>query len=390
MKQRVAMIVVWGLLFPTPLPAQSADPLDQAPASLWTRPRGDDWPQFLGGSVQGNSRETGIRQDWTQGQLPLLWRVPLSESYGMCSIAQGRVYQFDRVGNQARLICLTAEGGKELWRFEYPTDYEDLYGYNGGPRCSPLIDGGRVFVYGVEGMLHCLNAVSGELLWKVDTVSRFGVLQNFFGVGSNPIVQGDLLWVMVGGSPPEDQRLPPGALDRARGNGSGLVAFDKRTGAVRRQFSDELASYASLKPAEIQGKPWCFALARGGLVGFDPVAGEQRFQFPWRARLLESVNAATPVVVGNEVLITETYGPGAALLRVDGRRAEVVWQDGARVRSRCKRTGTRRCMWMATCTRPADGTHRTRTCGVWSGKPARSCGRVPTPPDARCWGSTAA
>ena len=328
MKQRVAMMVVLGFVAPQVAGGQTSDPLDRPPASVWTRQSGDDWPQFLGASVQGNSRETGIRKDWTQGKLPLLWRVPLSESYGMCSVAYGRVYQFDRVGDQARLICLTAEDGKELWRFEYPTDYEDMYGYNGGPRCSPLIDEGRVFIYGVEGMLHCLSAASGELVWKLDTMRRFGVLQNFFGVGSNPIIQGDLLWVMVGGSPPEDQRLPAGALDRARGNKSGLVAFDKRTGEVRRQFSDELASYASLKPATIQGKAWCFAFARGGLVGFDPVSGEQRFDFPWRARILESVNAATPVVVGDEVLITETYGPGAALLRVGARDAEVVWQDG--------------------------------------------------------------
>jgi len=112
------------------------------------------------------------------------------------------------------------------------------------------------------------------------------------------------------------------------------VAFDKLTGKVRWKATDELASYASPVIAEIDGRPWCFVFARGGLVALDPRTGKVDFQFPWRAAKLESVNASSPVVVGNEVFISESYGPGSALLRVKPGGYDVVWQDELRSREK--------------------------------------------------------
>ena len=72
------------------------------------------------------------------------------------------MFQLDRFGDKSRLYCLNAETGKQLWDFAYDSEYVDAYGYNDGPRCAPLIEGNRVYIYGVEGMLHCLNATTGE------------------------------------------------------------------------------------------------------------------------------------------------------------------------------------------------------------------------------------
>ena len=196
------------------------------------------------------------------------------------------------------------------------------------------MDGNRVYILGVEGMLHCLRLADGAVLWKCDTARQFGVVQNFFGVGSTPIVEGDLLIAVIGGSPAGDQRLPPGQLDRVSGNGTGLVAFDKYTGAVRYTATDELAGYAAPIVATIGGRRWCFAFCRGGLVGFEPQAGRVDFHYPWRASLLESVNASTPVVVGDEVFISETYGPGSSLLRVKPGDPEIVWRDDPKRRQK--------------------------------------------------------
>jgi len=99
---------------------------------------------------------------------------------------------------------------------------------------------------------------------------------------------------------------------------------------VRYAITDELASYASPQLATIDGRRWCFVFARGGLVAFEPRTGKVDFHHPWRSRLRDSVNASTPVVVGDEVLICECYGPGASLLRVRPGGYEVVWRDGPR------------------------------------------------------------
>ncbi len=289
--------------------------------------KGTDWPRFLGPTGDSKSSERGIATAWGPGGPPLIWHRRLGTSYGIGSVAAGRYYQFDRHGNRARLTCLESRTGKLLWEFEYPTDYEDLVGYNNGPRCSPVIDEGLVYLFGAEGMLHCVRAEDGKLVWKVDTAKRFGVVPNYFGVGSTPVVEGDLLIVMVGGSPAESQGAGRFDLDRVVANGTAVVAFDKRTGDVKYAVGDELASYAAPQLATIDGRRWCFVFARGGLIGMNPLTGVIDFHYPWRSRLRDSVNAATPVVVGNEVFISETYGPGSSLLRVKPGACEVVWRD---------------------------------------------------------------
>src|SRR5262249_17508634 len=146
--------------------------------------------------------------------------------------------------------------------FTYATDYEDQYGYESGPRCCPVIDGDRVYTYGAEGMLHCLRAVDGQVVWKFDTVKTFGVVQNFFGVGSTPVIEADLLICMVGGSPANSGFRP--SIDQ-EGNGTGIVAFNKLTGKVKYKITDELASHSTPTLATIGGRRWGFAFCRGGL-----------------------------------------------------------------------------------------------------------------------------
>jgi outer membrane protein assembly factor BamB len=293
-----------------------------------------DWPQFLGPTGDGKSPETGILTDWGDAGPPIVWQRELGESYGIGTVSRGRYYQFDRAGDRAVLLCLDTETGELLWEFGYPTDYVDHYGYNGGPRCSPVVDGDRVYLFGVGGMLHCVatgereGEEPGEVIWKVDTAERFGVVQNFFGVGSTPVVEGDLLIAMIGGSPPDSETVARRDFRMLQGNGSGIVAFDKHTGEVKYAITDELASYAGPRLATIEGRRWSFVFARGGLVGFEPTSGKVDFHYPWRADIIESVNAATPVVVGDEVFISETYGPGSSLLKVRPGGYDVVWKDG--------------------------------------------------------------
>ena len=241
---------------------------------------------------------------------------------------------FDRHDGSARLTCMKSETGDELWRFEYPTDYEDLYGYNNGPRTCPVVDGNRVYVFGPEGVLHCVAVADGKLLWRVDTATKFHVVQNFFGVGSAPVVEGELLIVQIGGSPPGRARTLLDTRDPVQGNGSGIVAFNKWTGEVVYQITDELASYTTPTVATINGRRWCFSFARGGLIGFEPRTGTVDFHYPWRSKKFESVNASNPVVVDDLVFISETYGLGSSLLKVRPGGYTVVWKDSERRRNK--------------------------------------------------------
>lgn len=312
--------------------------LDPLPKRLGVRLDGDDWPTLLGAHQDGRSSETGIRTQWETDPPRILWQAEVGEGYAIGSTSLGRYVHFDRDGDEARVQALQAETGEALWEFRYPTDYVDMYGYDGGPRCSPVIDSGRVYLLGAEGQLHCLSLADGRKLWSRNTSEEYGVVQNFFGVGSTPVVHGDLLYVMIGGSPAEDQALARGGLDEARGNGSGVVAFDKRTGEEKWRVSDELASYSSLKVARIAGKDCVLAFARGGLLAIEATQGQETHHFPWRARILESVNASMPVVQDDQVLISETYGPGAAMLKLTPQGFETLWADPERSRVKILQT----------------------------------------------------
>ena len=200
------------------------------PPDLRTRRTGSDWPGFLGPLGNGTSTEKGILSPWPARGLHIVWQRPTALGYGMPSISRGRLFQFERQGDRARLLCLKSETGEFLWQFEYRTAYEDLYGYDNGPRCCPVVDDDRVYLFGPAGMLHALRVIDGKVLWKVDTRTAFGVVQNFFGVASTPVVEKDLLLVQVGGSPEGSDDV---SFAHLKGNGSGIVAFDKRTGQVR-------------------------------------------------------------------------------------------------------------------------------------------------------------
>ena len=318
-------------------PRVSAESSGELPR-LGVRKTGNDWPWFLGPQRNSVSQEKGILTDWESKPPRVVWQRPLGTSYGIGTTSRGRYLQYDRQLNEAVVNCLNAETGEELWEYTYPTEYTDLYGYDGGPRCSPIVDGQRVYIYGAGGELHCLNLRDGSLVWKANPSKEFGVVQNFFGVGSNPVIAGELLLCMVGGSPPASQNVPPGQLDLVVGNGSGIVAFDKSTGKVAYKISDQLASYASLTLAMIKGRQWCLAFLRGGLLAFLPGEPKTQHFYPWRSRKLESVNASTPIVVGDEILISETYGPGAALLRLTDNGFEEVWTDEDKGRDKSLQT----------------------------------------------------
>jgi outer membrane protein assembly factor BamB len=280
-----------------------------------------EWRGFLGPNYNATSNETPLLKTFGQKAPPLVWEVARGEGYAAPAVVAGRVLLFHRVKDEEIVECLHAENGQRYWKYSYPTAYEDRYGFSGGPRCQPVSDGERVYTFGAEGKLHCFQLTTGQLVWKRDLLREFKIAPNFFGVGATPLIEGDFLIINVGAE-----------------GGPCVAGLDKRTGKMLWGAGREWGpSYASPIPATVQGKRRVFVFAggesrpsTGGLLCLDPQNGTVDFSFPWRARRYESVNASSPLIVGNQVFISECYGPGGVLLDIlpDGTCRE-AWRSEA-------------------------------------------------------------
>ena len=275
-----------------------------------------DWTSFLGPTHNGVSTETRLSRTLPP---PLVWELPTGSGYASPAIAGDRLVYLHRVGDEEIVECLHPETGATHWRLRYPSAYRDRYGYNNGPRSSPVIDvaGGRVYTIGAEGRVHAMALDTGRVVWRSDLRTAYSVRQDFFGISSTPLIEGGLLIVNVGA---------PG--------GPTVAAFELETGEEVWQAGAEWgASYASPVPAVVHGERRVFVFAggesrppSGGLMSIDPATGQVDFTFPWRSRTYESVNAACPVVFDGKVFITASYRAGGALVEVrPDFTHEVAW-----------------------------------------------------------------
>ena len=336
------LLAVTLVTAPSPLPA--ADP---PPATDLSTRAGEDWGTFLGPAGSGASSLVGIASPWGAAGPRVVWHAAMGEGYCAPAVAGGRAFLFDRVENRLRLRAVEAETGRPLWEAGRDVAYSDSFGYDGGPRAQPVVSGDRLLTFGPDGKLECRAIVDGSLLWEVDTSANYRVIQNFFGVGTAPLVVGPqavgaeertLVVVQVGGSREGASPAAPERLDLVKGLDSGLVAFDLDTGAEVWRATNQLASYSVPALATIGGRPLILAWMRDDLVAVEPATGKLLDRFRWRSDELFSVVAASPVVSGDQILLSECYGPGSVLLEVEKESFSELRRDrpGARPRQALK------------------------------------------------------
>ncbi|MCH7592054.1 MAG: PQQ-like beta-propeller repeat protein [Planctomycetes bacterium] len=289
------------------------------PKPLSPRAVTQDWPDFLGPNRDAISRETRLLKRFPKSGPALVWEMETGRGYAAPSVAGNRLVFMHRVSDEVLVECLHPESGDRYWAFRYPTGYKDRYNFGDGPRATPVIDGDRVYTCGASGTLHCLELKTGKPIWKHDFMTEHSVPQDFFGVASTPLVEGDLLIVNVGA---------PG--------GPSVIAYDKHTGRIIWRAGKEWgASCASPVAATLHGRRRVFVFAggiseppTGGLLSIDPISGSIDFRFPFRSQRYESVNAATPVVVGDQVFVTTDYRTGCALLNITSSgEYKVAWKN---------------------------------------------------------------
>ncbi len=269
--------------------------------------RAADWPQFLGPTRDGVYAGEDLARQWPPSGPRVLWKRDAGQGFANPIVAGGTLILFHRVDGRDVVDALGADDGRELWTFSYPTDYRDDFGFDEGPRASPAAAGDRVYTFGAQGSLQCLTLSSGSRIWQVDTRSQFRPRKGFFGAACSPLVRGGAVYVHVGA------------------NGAGVVAFDADTGRTLWKATDDEAGYSSPVHASIGGVARIISFTRSGVVSLDPATGRVGFRVRWRSRSRASVNAATPLIVGDQIFVSASYSTGALLLDASGESPEEIW-----------------------------------------------------------------
>ncbi len=272
--------------------------------------RADDWPQWLGPRRDGTSLEQAVLDSFPAGGPKVVWQRDVGEGYSGPVVAGERLILFHRVGDEDVVDCLQAVTGKPQWKFAYPSNYSDSVGKGDGPRSTPLITGDKIITLGAEGTLHCLTLDEGKKVWSRSLTKEYKTPLGYFGIGSSPVAEGNLLLVNVGG--PQ----------------AGIVAFDLADGKEAWRATKDPPSYSSPVVCTVDGVRHAVFFTRTGALVLDPKTGKVRYDQYWRARINESVNAATPLVIGDLAFFSASYDTGALLLKLRKDGAEKVWEDG--------------------------------------------------------------
>lgn len=294
----------------------------------------DDWPAFLGPHRTGVSDEKLSLRAWPDAGPAVAWTKPVGEGYSAPSVRGDQLVLHHRQRDEEIIEASHALTGESNWKYRYNTDFRDPYGYSGGPRCSPTLSETKCYTLGAGGQLICLNRADGALVWQRNLDQEWTCPEQFFGFGCTPLLDGDRLFVFVGGQPASAVVALNAQTGETIWESVGRATWDGVIeGARGKPFKstgkEMLISYASPVLAEINQRKHLLCFLRQGLVSLDPATGAEQFKFWYRAKVHESVNAAMPVVVDDHILLSAAYELGAVLLKVaaDGKSVSEVWRN---------------------------------------------------------------
>lgn len=268
-----------------------------------------DWPQILGPNRNGVAKGEKIVNSFPAKGPKVVWQRKVGDGYSGVAVADGVAILFHRVEGNEVVEALNAKTGKPLWSSKHKTTFTTGFSPDRGPRCTPVIHRGYVYVYGAQGVLRCIALKTGKEVWMRETHKDFRAPEGYFGAGSTPIAEGDNLLVNVGSR-----------------RGASIVAFNLKTGKTAWQVFSDSASYSSPVAVTVNGVRHVLFITRLNMVSIDPKTGKERYSIRFGARG-PTVNGASPIVIDGHVFATAHYGVGAVFAKLGKSKFDVKWKS---------------------------------------------------------------
>ena len=274
-----------------------------------TRAGAQDWPQWRGPNRDGKVAGFTAPQTWPEA-LTQKWRTTVGSGDATPALVGDKLYVFARQGDDEVTLCLDAGDGKELWRDKYAAQaVTGAAARHPGPRSSPAVAEGKVVTLGVGGVLSCLDAATGEVVWRKDPFPK--VVPQFF-TATSPIIVDRVAIAHLGG----------------RGNGA-IIAYDLASGDEKWRWDAEGPEYASPVLLTVDGTKQIVTLTEKSIVAVGVADGKLLWQLPFLPQR-RAYNAATPIVDGQTVIYTGAARGAKAVTiekRGDGFAAKELWSN---------------------------------------------------------------
>lgn len=272
------------------------------------------WDQWGGPNQDFKVKTKGLAMHWPAEGPKKLWSHDIGEGYAGIVVEKGRLYTMCRRGDQEVILALKEDTGEKLWECAYdsPIHPKHVKEFNAGPRGTPVYADGRLYAIGCSGKMHCVNAVTGKIIWKHDLWEEFkGTFLNH-GYSSSPFVYKGLVITLVGGE------------------GHGIVAFDAKTGKVAWQKHDFDNSYATPKLIDLDGQEQLVCFMANEVIGINPETGKLYWRFEHSNQYKQ--NISMPVWGKDHILFISSPGDAGSRgleLTKKGKRTTVkeMWNN---------------------------------------------------------------
>jgi outer membrane protein assembly factor BamB len=276
----------------------------------------EDWPRWRGPRADGTWNAPPLETAWPEEGLATVWKQSIGGGYSGVTVADGLVYVQDRQTEPQeieRVLCFDAKTGTPVFAHTYEVKYDAgkdrRIDYPNGPRAAPTIHEGKVYTLGAVGDLRCLNAQTGELLWKSNLIEDLNGRLSMWGYSASPFIFRDFVIVQPGGA-----------------DGWHVVALDKQTGQIQWRSLDDEAGYATPVLCEHQGAPLLILWTPSHIRGINPQDGTPYWEYPYE--ITYGVSIADPIQFEDLILVCG-YWDGSKAIRLGETptEASLGWED---------------------------------------------------------------
>ncbi len=264
-----------------------------APSQQMGRLAAADWFQYLGPDRNGVSQESGLLTSWPASGPKRVWQVACGVGMSGIVISDGNLYTLVQRDGKQWVLALETATGKTRWQSAVASAFKNQMG--DGPRATPLVADGHLYVYTGEGILSALSVKDGSIAWSNDTVKQHKGKIADYGMASSPLLVGDLVIVTVGA---------PTAT---------VAAYHRQTGKLAWTAGQQTtAGYSSAALLQLAGSQQVVVFAGGVALGVEPKSGKQLWSYSYVTDY--DCNIATPLAHKGNLFLSSGENHGSVML----------------------------------------------------------------------------